>query len=145
MEEQERKQLRGEYFKLMGQMGYKVVYDLHAKQNSDMFDLEVLCTMTTPEGKTLYGFYQIGNHNELAVHKFKTYRDANRLDEFRHGIQIWIEKMLFTVNEIIVALLYEGYDIEEIYVDNKIHLTPKTIKILMDTFNRRQHDFIKER
>lgn len=145
MEEQERKQLKSEYFKLMAQMGYKVVYDLHAKQNSDMFDLEVLCTMTTPEGKTLYGFYQIGNHNELAVHKFKTYRDANRLDEFRHGIQIWIEKMLFTVNEIIVALLYEGYDIEEIYVDNKIHLTPKTIKILMDTFNRRQHDFIKER
>lgn len=145
MEEQERKQLKSEYFKLMGQMGYKVVYDLHAKQNSDMFDLEVLCTMTTPEGKTLYGFYQIGNHNELAVHKFKTYRDANRLDEFRHGIQIWIEKMLFTVNEIIVALLCEGYDIEEIYVDNKIHLTPKTIKILMDTFNRRQHDFIKER
>lgn len=145
MEEQERKQLKSEYFKLMGQMGYNVVYDLHAKQNSDMFDLEVLCTMTTPEGKTLYGFYQIGNHNELAVHKFKTYRDANRLDEFRHGIQIWIEKMLFTVNEIIVALLYEGYDIEEIYVDNKIHLTPKTIKILMDTFNRRQHDFIKER
>lgn len=145
MEEQERKQLKSEYFKLMGQMGYKVVYDLHAKQNSDMFDLEVLCTMTTPEGKTLYGFYQIGNHNELAVHKFKTYRDANRLDEFCHGIQIWIEKMLFTVNEIIVALLYEGYDIEEIYVDNKIHLTPKTIKILMDTFNRRQHDFIKER
>ena len=145
MEEQERKQLKSEYFKLMGQMGYKVVYDLHAKQNSDMFDLEVLCTMTTPEGKTLYGFYQIGNHNELAVHKFKTYRDANRLDEFRHGIQIWIEKMLFTVNEIIVALLYEGYDIEEIYVDTKIHLTPKTIKILMDTFNRRQHDFIKER
>ena len=145
MEEQERKQLKSEYFKLMGQMGYKVVYDLNAKQDSDMFDLEVLCTMTTPEGKTLYGFYQIGNHNELAVHKFKTYRDANRLDEFRHGIQIWIEKMLFTVNEIIVALLYEGYDIEEIYVDNKIHLTPKTIKILMDTFNRRQHDFIKER
>ena len=145
MEDQERKQLKSEYFKLMGQMGYKVVYDLHAKQNSDMFDLEVLCTMTIPEGKTLYGFYQIGNHNELAVHKFKTYRDANRLDEFRHGIQIWIEKMLFTVNEIIVALLYEGYDIEEIYVDNKIHLTPKTIKILMDTFNRRQHDFIKER
>lgn len=145
MEEQERKQLKSEYFKLMGQMGYKVVYDLHAKQNSDMFDLEVLCTMNTPEGKTLYGFYQIGNHNELAVHKFKTYRDVNRLDEFRHGIQIWIEKMLFTVNEIIVALLYEGYDIEEIYVDNKIHLTPKTIKILMDTFNRRQHDFIKER
>lgn len=145
MEEQERKQLKSEYFKLMSQMGYKVVYDLHAKQNSDMFDLEVLCTMTTPEGKTLYGFYQIGNHNELAVHKFKTYRDANRLDEFRHGIQIWIEKMLFTVNEIIVALLYEGYDIEDIYVDNKIHLTPKTIKILMDTFNRRQHDFIKER
>ena len=145
MEEQERKQLKSEYFKLMSQMGYKVVYDLHAKQNSDMFDLEILCTMTTPEGKTLYGFYQIGNHNELAVHKFKTYRDANRLDEFRHGIQIWIEKMLFTVNEIIVALLYEGYDIEEIYVDNKIHLTPKTIKILMDTFNRRQHDFIKER
>ena len=145
MEDQERKQLKSEYFKLMGQMGYKVVYDLHAKQNSDMFDLEVLCTMTTPEGKTLYGFYQIGNHNELAVHKFKTYRDANRLDEFRQGIQIWIEKMLFTVNEIIVALLYEGYDIEEIYVDNKIHLTPKTIKILMDTFNRRQHDFIKER
>ena len=145
MEDQERKQLKNEYFKLMGQMGYKVVYDLHAKQDSDMFDLEVLCTTTTPEGKTLYGFYQIGNHNELAVHKFKTYRDANRLDEFRHGIQIWIEKMLFTVNEIIVALLYEGYDIEEIYVDNKIHLTPKTIKILMDTFNRRQHDFIKER
>lgn len=145
MEDQERKQLKSEYFKLMGQMGYKVVYDLHAKQNSDMFDLEILCTMTTPEGKTLYGFYQIGNHNELAVHKFKTYRDANRLDEFRHGIQIWIEKMLFTVNEIIVALLYEGYDIEEIYVDNKIHLTPKTIKFLMDTFNRRQHDFIKER
>ena len=144
MEDQERKQLKSEYFKLMGQMGYKVVYDLHAKQNSDMFDLEVLCTMNTPEGKTLYGFYQIGNHNELAVHKFKTYRDNNRLDEFRHGIQIWIEKMLFTVNEIIVALLYEGYDIEEIYVDNKIHLTPKTIKILMDTFNRRQHDFIKE-
>lgn len=145
MEDQERKRLKSEYFKLMGQMGYKVVYDLHAKQDSDMFDLEVLCTMTIPEGKTLYGFYQIGNHNELAVHKFKTYRDANRLDEFRHGIQIWIEKMLFTVNEIIVALLYEGYDIEEIYVDNKIHLTPKTIKILMDTFNRRQHDFIKER
>lgn len=145
MEDQERKQLKNEYFKLMGQMGYKVVYDLHAKQDSDMFDLEVLCTTTTPEGKTLYGFYQIGNHNELAVHKFKTYRDANRLDEFRHGIQIWIEKMVFTVNEIIVALLYEGYDIEEIYVDNKIHLTPKTIKILMDTFNRRQHDFIKER
>lgn len=145
MEDQERKQLKSEYFKLMGQMGYKVVYDLHAKQNSDMFDLEVLCTMTTPEGKTLYGFYQIGNHNELAVHKFKMYRDNNRLNEFRHGIQIWIEKMLFTVNEIIVALLYEGYDIEEIYVDNKIHLTPKTIKILMDTFNRRQHDFIKER
>lgn len=145
MEDQERKQLKNEYFKLMGQMGYKVVYDLHAKQDSDMFDLEVLCTTTTPEGKTLYGFYQIGNHNELAVHKFKTYRDANRLDEFRHGIQIWIEKMVFTVNEIIVALLYEGYDIEEIYVDNKIHLTPKTIKLLMDTFNRRQHDFIKER
>ena len=38
MEEQERKQLKSEYFKLMGQMGYKVVYDLHAKQDSDMFD-----------------------------------------------------------------------------------------------------------
>ncbi len=145
MEKQERDQLKKEYFKLMGQLGYKVVYDLHNKQDSDMFDLEVLCTTTTEEGKTLYGFYQIGNHNELAVHKYKTYRDTNRLDEFRHGIQIWIEKMVFTVNEIIVALLYEGYDIEDIYVDNKIHLTPKMIKVLMDVFNRRQHDFIKER
>lgn len=145
MEEQERNQLKKEYAKLLGTMGYKVVYDLHSKKDSDMFDLELLCTTTNPDGKTLYGFYQIGKHNELAVHKFKVYRDANRLDEFRNGIQMWMEKMVFSVNEIIVALLYEGYDIEEIYVNNKIHLTPKTIKILMDTFNRRQHDFIKGR
>lgn len=136
MEQNERNVLKKEYFQLMKQLGYSVVYDLHTKKHDDMFDLELLCTHKVND-EVLYCMYQIGKTNELRVEKYKEYRDNGKLDEFRQGFINWITHVTFNVNDMIACLLHEGYHIEEIYIDNKIHLTPKIIKTVMDSLCRK--------
>ena len=120
-----------EYLASIQEWGYRIAYD--ASTEKSLFDLELLCTSTTKEGVVQYSMYQIAPTNELSVEKYGEYKANGKLNEFKQGFLNWIRVMTFGTNDLIACLLLEGYDIEKIWVNNKIHLTPSIIRVLINS------------
>lgn len=126
--------IKAEYLNSIKSWGYKVAYDAQPNhQESNLFDLELLCIAPKVDDKPRYAMYQIAPTNELAVMKYKEYKDNGKLNEFKDGFLKWIGAMTFNTNDMVACLLIEGYDIEKVWVDNKIHLTPSIIKVLINS------------
>ena len=134
-----------EYVEFVKSLGFKVKLDVTKQLNDcggdsdiptpQVYDIALFCTSPNPNkdkmpDKVLYHFYAIGTYSELAIKKFARYQKED-IQAFTQGIK---NRMLpYTSSDIVATLLHAGYNIQDVWVDNKLKLNvPMICQLMLD-------------
>lgn len=136
------------YLDMVEKEGYQIKCNMSFYPSDDEYDsikdplrmIKLFCVsrreLTPGKFDIVYHFFEVTDKSIYSLESFAQYcRSREKLAEFIKGLHM--RMTFFTKNEVLCALLRDGFDIDQIYRDKKIVFTEKRINILFNYANHK--------
>lgn len=147
-DKQEHERFMKRYLDTIEKEGYQIKYNMSFYPPDDEYDkikdpvrmIKLFCVskqeVTPGKLETVYHFYEVTDNSIYSLESFAKYCGTReKLKEFIAGLHM--RMVYFTKSEVLCALLRHGFNVDDVYRDNKIVFTVSRINILFNYANHK--------